>query len=411
MDQRTISILERQRRDLVVRVLKKHEEAEAGRLLTERILSGIGEFFLLFDQDFRLARSNRPLGAKEGAKDDTRDAATPESLFGPETGAEIRRRLSAEDLADFEARLMLEDGPAPVRVRPLRHAGPDGRALYILLCSDLRELNRLGAQLREGQRQLVHSSRLASLGEMAAGIGHELTQPLGAILLLAQNALKMLDDPRRAAAVRDNLEMIVDRADKAAAIINTMRGLGRKVEGALAPVDVGALLRKLMRFLSGQFRLHDIELDLDLPDGPLPVLAVEVRLEQVFLNLAQNAVQALGDAAAPRLRVAARLEERLDVRTMRNQTCVAVDLRDNGPGMDEALQAKIFDPFFTTRAAGMGLGLSLVDRMVREFSGFVAVESRPGEGSCFSVWLPLYREGDGAPPAATAGTNNAEATA
>lgn len=400
MDQRTIAILEKQRQDLVVRVLKKHEEAEAGRLLTERILAGISEFFLLFDQEFNLLQSNRSLALPKhrlSAKGENQDAGALhlDHLFAPEESRRIQGLLHAEESREIETQLQLEEGPVPVRLRPQVHTGPGGRVLYILLCTDLSELYQLMERIREGQKQLRHSSRLASLGEMTAGIGHELTQPLNTILLLARNALKVLDAPQgQAALVRENLELIVDRAERAGAIINTMRSFGRRVEGVASMVDINVLLRKIIHFLSGQLRIHEVEVELDLADQALPVWVIEVRLEQVFLNLVQNAIQAMGEVERPRLRLATRMQERLDVQSMRYQTCVVAEVRDNGAGMSEDLQGKIFDPFFTTKESGggMGLGLALVDRIVREFAGFVDVVSHPGEGSCFSIWLPLSAE-------------------
>ncbi|MDO5674639.1 MAG: ATP-binding protein [bacterium] len=400
MDQRTIAILEKQRQDLVVRVLKKHEEAEAGRLLTERILAGISEFFLLFDQDFNLLQANRSFSLAQ----DRLPVMVPgqeaaglrlEHLFSEEEGQRIAALLVAEDSRETETQLLLAEGPVPVRLRPQVHVTPGGRVLYILLCTDLSELYQLMERIREGQKQLMHSSRLASLGEMTAGIGHELTQPLNTILLLARNALKVLDAPQgHAALVRENLELIVDRAERAGTIINTMRSFGRRVEGVLTTVDINALLRKIVHFLAGQLRIHEVEVELELAAQALPVWAIEVRLEQVFLNLVQNAIQAMGEKERPRLYLGTRLRERLDVQSMRYQTCVVTEVRDNGAGMSEELQGKIFDPFFTTKenGGGMGLGLALVDRIVREFAGFVDVVSHPGEGSCFSIWLPLSTE-------------------
>ncbi len=397
MDQRTIAILEKQRQDLVVRVLKKHEEAEAGRLLTERILAGISEFFLLFDQEFNLLQANRSFSLPKDhlaatAKGQEESGMRLEHLFSREEGRRIEELLLAGESRQIETQLQLEEGPVPVRLRPQVHVTPDGRTLYILLCTDLSELYQLMERIREGQKQLMHSSRLASLGEMTAGIGHELTQPLNTILLLARNALKVLDAPQaHAGLVRENLELIAGRAERAGAIINTMRSFGRRVEGVATAVDINALLLKITHFLAGQLRIHEVKVELDLAEQPLPVWAIEVRLEQIFLNLVQNAIQAMGEVERPRLYLGTRLRERLDVQSMRYQTCVVTEVRDNGVGMSEELQGKIFDPFFTTKESGggMGLGLALVERIVREFAGFVDVLSRPGEGSCFSVWLPL----------------------
>lgn len=399
MEQRTVAILEKQRQDLVVRVLKKHEEAEAGRLLTERILAGISEFFLLFDRNFTLLQANRGLAPcrQSTASPDTdkTEGVCLHHFFSDEEAERIRTQLLAEDAAEIETELHLESGVLPVRLRPLVHTAPDGQVLYILLCTDLSEFSQLMERIREGQKQLMHSSRLASLGEMTAGIGHELTQPLNTILLLARNALKMLDMPQAApGVVRENLELIAERAERAGAIINTMRSFGRRVEGALVVVDVNALLRKIVHFFSGQLRLHEVELEFDLAQQALPVRVVEVRLEQVFLNLVQNAIQAMGGVERPRLRLVTVLQERLDVQRMHYETCVVIRVEDNGVGIGEELRDKIFDPFFTTRdrGGGMGLGLSLVDRIVRDFSGYVEVESSPDLGACFSVWLPLCAE-------------------
>ena len=405
MDHSTIAILEKQRQDLVVRVLKKHEEAEAGRLLTERILAGISEFFLLFDKDFNLLQSNRSFALPKNRIPTTESGQDAgglhlNHLFSPEESRRIQELLFAEESREIETQLQLEEGAVPVRLRSQVHVSPGGRALYILLCTDLSELYQLMERIREGQKQLRHSSRLASLGEMTAGIGHELTQPLNTILLLARNALKVLDAPEaQTGLVRENLELIVDRAERAGAIINTMRSFGRRVEGVVSMVDINALLRKIVHFLSGQLRIHEVEVELDLAEQALPVWAIEVRLEQVFLNLVQNAIQAMGEVEHPCLHLGTRVQERLDVQSMRYQSCVVTEVRDNGAGMCEELQGKIFDPFFTTKESGggMGLGLALVDRIVREFAGFVDVVSHPGEGSCFSIWLPLATEADTPP--------------
>jgi C4-dicarboxylate-specific signal transduction histidine kinase len=248
--------------------------------------------------------------------------------------------------------------------------------------------------MQEGQKQLMHSSRLASLGEMAAGVGHELTQPLNAILLFARNCLKALDSPGdHSLMLRDNLEIIIDRVNKASSIISTMRSFGRKVEEERAPLDLNEIIRKILSFTESQLRLNEISLDLRLAENPCVVLGVEVRFEQVFLNLVQNAIQSMGRVAAPRLMITSRILDCLNLKTMQKEPYVVVTVADNGEGIAEELQKKIFDPFFTTRevGTGMGLGLSIVDRIVRGFSGYIEVESLPGQGACFSVYIPQNR--------------------
>jgi C4-dicarboxylate-specific signal transduction histidine kinase len=396
MHDQAIKILEKQRQDLVVRVLKKHEEMEASRSFTERILAGISELFLLMDQDFRVIQTNREFLQRTGfALDDDRQL-TLGDLVQPDKAEAIRQAFAKGEFTEFEAHLKNGTGSGlPVKMRGSTHVNPNGLVLHMLICSDCSEFYDLMAQMQEGQKQLIHSSRLASLGEMAAGVGHELTQPLNAILLFARNCLKALDTPGdHTEMLRENLQIIIDRVNKASSIISTMRSFGRKVEEEQAAVELNGIIRKILSFLESQLRLSEIFLDLRLTEMPCEVLGVEVRLEQVFLNLVQNAIQAMGRVVVPRLTITSRITHCLNLTTMQKEPYVQVTVADNGEGIPEELQKKIFDPFFTTRevGTGMGLGLSIVDRIVRGFSGYIELESTPGTGACFSVYIPQYRQ-------------------
>jgi len=396
MHDQAIKILEKQRQDLVVRVLKKHEEMEASRSFTERILAGISELFLLMDQDFKVIQTNREFLQRTGFSLDSGRQLTLDDLVRPDKAEAIRQAFAKGEFTEFEAHLKTDKGPGlPVKMRGSTHVNPNGLVLHMLICSDCSEFYDLMEQMQEGQKQLIHSSRLASLGEMAAGVGHELTQPLNAILLFARNCLKALDAPGdHTEMLRENLHIIIDRVNKASSIIATMRSFGRKVEEEQAPVELNAIIRKILRFLESQLRLSEISLDLRLTDQACEVLGVEVRLEQVFLNLVQNAIQAMGRVDLPKLTISSRITHCLNLTTMQKEPYVLVTVADNGEGIPEELQKKIFDPFFTTRevGTGMGLGLSIVDRIVRGFSGYIEVESTSGKGACFSVYIPQYSQ-------------------
>lgn len=395
MHDQAIKILEKQRQDLVVRVLKKHEEMEASRTFTERILAGISELFLLMDHEFRVIQTNREFLQRTGLTLDTERQLTLDDLVAPDTAEAIRKAFAKGEFTEFEAHLKNgRGGSLPVKMRGSTHANPNGLILHMLICSDCSEFYDLMEQMQEGQKQLIHSSRLASLGEMAAGIGHELTQPLNAILLFARNCLKALETPGdHTEMLRENLHIIIDRVNKASSIIATMRSFGRKVEEEKAAVDLNGIIRKILRFLESQLRLSEIALDLRLAPQLCEVLGVEVRLEQVFLNLVQNAIQAMGRVDEPRLTITSNQVQCLNLQTMQKEPYVLVTVADNGEGIPEELQKKIFDPFFTTRevGTGTGLGLSIVDRIVRGFSGYIEVESTPGKGACFSVYFPQYQ--------------------
>jgi C4-dicarboxylate-specific signal transduction histidine kinase len=397
---KTIKILEKQREDLLVRVLKKHEEMESWRFFTDRILSGLSEFFILLDGDFRIIQVNREFVHRTAYPSPTTEQSLElDALFTQATGGKIRAMFANNDSGEMEAGLRTASGELlPVKIRATSHTASDGRPLHMLILTDCSEFYEMMAQLYDGQRQIIHASRLASLGEMAAGVSHELTQPLNAILLFAKNALKALDAPGdHREMIRENLHIIIDRVNKASSIIGAMRNFGRKAEADLAPVELNGLIRKILAFLEPQFRLGEIEVELALTGAPCLVLGVDVRFEQVFLNLAQNAILAMGRVASPKLSIASRFTENLNIETLRLETKVLITVTDNGCGIAPEHQKKIFDPFFTTREAGLGtgLGLSIVDTIVRGFGGHIEVESAVDKGSCFSVYLPRQKTEDG----------------
>lgn len=396
MQNQAIKILEKQREDLVVRVLKKHEEMEASRSFTERILAGISELFLLLDQDFKIIQTNREFLERTGYSLGADQQLALDDLVAPAQAEAIRQAFAKGEFNEFEANLRTNSGTSlPVKMRGSTHVHPNGLVLHMLICSDCSEFYELMGRMQEGQKQLIHSSRLASLGEMAAGVGHELTQPLNAILLFTRNCLKALDSPEdHSQMLRENLEIIIDRVNKASSIISTMRSFGRKEEEDRTPVELNEIIRKILSFLESQLRLSEITLDLQLAEEPCVVLGVEVRLEQVLLNLVQNAIQAMGRVAIPRLTITSSIIDCLNLKTMQKEPYVKITVADNGEGIAEELQKKIFDPFFTTRevGTGMGLGLSIVDRIVRGISGYIEVESVSGKGACFSVYIPQGRD-------------------
>jgi len=153
----------------------------------------------------------------------------------------------------------------------------------------------------------------------------------------------------------------------------------------------------ILKFFESQLTLSDIGLNLDLDTRhTIEVMGQEVKLEQVFFNLIQNAILSMGKTPQPRLAISTGIEESINPTTLKEEPYARITVRDNGEGIPRDIQEKIFDPFFTTRAAGsgMGLGLSIVDRIVRGFNGFIRVDSTPHQGTCFTVFLPAH-QGDG----------------
>ena len=398
-DNGLVELLEKQKKDLVIRVLKKHEELQAGKEFTNKILTSLSDLFFLLDKDFFVVQSNKEFSHCLGYSPDRDNPLHLEKLVDSENLDMIVEALSEGEFEITETFLRAENGrEIPVTLKGSTYVTESGRVLHVLIASDKSDFYKMMTRMREVQDQLTHSARLASLGEMAAGIGHELTQPLNAILLLSRNCLKALQNPQHnQKMLEENLSIIIDRVNKASSIINSLKSFATKARDTVVPVNINSILIDILKFFESQLTLSDIGLDLKLDTKrTIEVMGQEVKLEQVFFNLIQNAILSMGKTAQPHLTISTGIEDSINPTTLKEEPYVRIAVRDNGEGISRDIQEKIFDPFFTTRAtgSGMGLGLSIVDRIVRGFSGYIKVESAPNKGACFIVFLPAH-QGDG----------------
>lgn len=246
-----------------------------------------------------------------------------------------------------------------------------------------RELSKLA---RKQEEQLVHSTRLAEMGEMAAGVAHELNQPLTGIKNYARNAAFMIEEGvAHPEEVKENLRMIAGQVDRASKIINQMRELARRTERVFAPVDINRTLRESVEFVMPQLKLSGVETVFDLaPDLP-NVMGDRIRLEQVFLNLLTNARHAMEESS----------ERTLAIRTRHDPTArwpVVVEIADTGKGFAPDVAEKLFTPFFTTKQTshGTGLGLSISLSIVKDHQGMIEAAGSEGRGAVFTVRLPAH---------------------
>ncbi|WP_170068349.1 sensor histidine kinase [Meinhardsimonia xiamenensis] len=232
-------------------------------------------------------------------------------------------------------------------------------------------------QLEAAQEQLVQAGRLSALGQMSAGISHELNQPLAAIRAYAENAVKLLDRGR-IAETRGNLGEIAGQAERITRIIRNLRAFARNEPEPPVPVDIGAAVAEALRLAAPRAREEGVELVPDLPGGRLIGLAGEVRLQQVVLNIVNNAIDAAAGGEAPRVEVTVEdLGER-----------VAIRVRDNGPGISEP--ERVFEPFYTTKeigaSKGLGLGLSISYGIIGSFGGTLSCRNL-ARGAEFEIIL------------------------
>lgn len=238
--------------------------------------------------------------------------------------------------------------------------------------------------LRETQAELVQAAKLAALGQLAAGVGHELNQPLAAIRSYAHNGRKLIGLGRLEEA-DGNLGKIADLTARMANITNHLKRFARRPDARLGTVELGPVIQGALSLFGNRLREEAVGVELALPGDPGPgpglrVRAEEVRLEQVLVNLLSNALDAVAGAPVRRILIRAAAVE---------GDAVRIEVRDSGPGIEAGSIGQVFDPFFTTKpvGTGLGLGLSISYNIVRDFGGVLSVaESGPG-GTAFVLTL------------------------
>ncbi len=266
---------------------------------------------------------------------------------------------------------------ARVQVRSADDIGRLGEAFNSLLSKLERARRRVE---RYHYEQMKRADRLASIGEMAAGIAHEIKNPLAGIAGVIQVLKKDIaaGDPKR--GILDEVLSQVERMDKA---VRNLLSFARPPEPKMTLVDINELIGKLIDFLSPQFAKHGITVERKLTVG-LPWLVLDPDLmQQALLNISLNAIKAMPEGG--KFSVETRAEEREgDI-----PGAIKIVFTDSGDGITPENLGRIFIPFFTTRHQGTGLGLSITQRIVEQHKGELGVESAPGRGATFTITLPL----------------------
>jgi histidine kinase len=265
------------------------------------------------------------------------------------------------------------------------HACPisyKGRHAIIIAVTDITEMI-------EKDAQVIQAGKMKSLGEMSAGIAHELNQPLNAIKM-GSEFLALMEEQGRTASPEQFHQVVLEisaQVDRAAEIINTLRAFGRKAEMLKERIDVNKPIGSVLTIVRRQFELDNIRFNLDLGQNLPAILAQDNRLQQVFFNLLTNARDAINEASQ-----ASDMDARrsIGIRTSAEGGGVAVDISDTGVGIPDDVLDKIFEPFFTTKETGqgMGLGLAITYGIVRDYGGQIRIDSEPGKGTTFHLFFP-----------------------
>ena len=257
------------------------------------------------------------------------------------------------------------------------------------MADELDELYRnLESQVRTKSQQLIRSERLAGVGYLAAGIAHEINNPLGIISGYAESALQRIQEEPEKSELTDRLknalQIACDESFRCKEIIEKLLQLAGPGTGERLPVDGGQLVDRVAEMVGGLPQSGKRKISVDLDKGPLLVHANEAELTQVLVNLLRNAMEATDPESGV-----------IDVRVRRRGEWIEITIADNGRGMNEELLSKLFEPFFTDKPArderGTGLGLAVSHAIVEQHDGRLRADSDgPGKGSVFTMELPVH---------------------
>lgn len=253
-------------------------------------------------------------------------------------------------------------------------------------------LQAAGEQARRQRDELDHAARLALLGEMASSLAHELNQPLAAIHAYASGCERRLASGTDPAGVREGVRLIAGQAERAAGIVRRIRAFVRKRAAEQVAVSINEPVLAALDLFGASAHRRAVRVESRLGEGLPVVLADRIQIEQVVLNLLQNAADSMEGTAADHS------PREVLVTTARTPVGIEVSVADRGSGLTDEVRERLFEPFFTTKPDGLGLGLSLSRSILEAHGGHLWAEDRPGGGTRFAFTVPIPESTLGTPP-------------
>jgi len=363
------------------RVVDLHDD---GRRTWQEVVDAISPALCIVDRGGRIRRANRAFADLVNVPPASLIGRPWQAFVPPEWAAELQRALDQQG-AGREVDLRTGERTYAVTAVPITSTD---RSALVLLFDDQTERRRL-------QDQLIQSEKMSAIGQLIAGIAHDLNNPLASVVGFADFLREV---PHVPPALREPLAVIQEEAERASNIVKNLLGFARKQEHQRRPTALRPLLDATFVLLRNLFMAHRVEAQIEIePDLPSPDIEPN-QIQQVFVNLLNNAAQAIASTGRP---------GHILVRGRRWLDGVAIDVVDDGPGMSEALAAQVFEPFFTTKpeGEGTGLGLSISQGILREHGGRIMLSTEEGRGSTFTVQLPLSPRPPAPTPAADVGTS------
>jgi two-component system sensor kinase FixL len=287
-----------------------------------------------------------------------------------------------------EVEAQRQDGTVfPVSLAVGRVAGADPPR-FVGFIRDISERVAAERAAAQAQQRLTHVARLSTMGEMAAGLAHEINQPLAAITTYAQACQRLLErsEQPELTDIRESLAQISRQALRAGEVIRRLRAFVTNREVRKEPIGCNRLIEDLVTLARPDLRAHDVQLNLEVePDLP-EIMADAIQLQQVLINLIRNAIDSTLQNGTERREIA--------LRAVTAPNGVEISVHDHGAGVEPGALAKLFNPFFTTKPQGTGLGLAISRTIVGAHGGKLTYRDEPGGGACFYFTLPaLGRSG------------------
>jgi signal transduction histidine kinase len=275
----------------------------------------------------------------------------------------------------MDATQRIADGDIATPIMPVRRYRDEFTELSLAM-------NTMMDQLAQHQEQLIKAHKLKAVGTLTAGVAHELNNPINNIMLTAamlQEDYLEIDDTERLDMIKD----LVDEADRSQKIIRNLLEFAREQEIDTQLLQLDDIVEESLQLVANQLKLYKVKIERRFANNLGPISGDKQQLTQVFLNLALNAIDAMPDGGTLAI----------ETDTIREGSFLKVDFTDSGTGIADHIKHHIFDPFFTSKpqGKGTGLGLSVSLGIIRKHGGDILVDSRIGEGTTFSVLLPMAK--------------------
>lgn len=366
--------LQSYREELELKVSERTREIEETKQYLENLLENANDVIYTLDLDQQFTYVNSKVNAWGYRKDDLIGRPYLSLLSRRHRGRRLKNTLDIGAKQVYEVEVVTRLGePRAVMVSVSPLHGVNGEVLGVLgIARDMTETKKL-------ERQIRNAEKLASVGKLAAGVAHEINNPLGGILNCLYNLRKGTPSPARQEEYWASMEHGVRRVQK---IVRQLLDFSQQHEPAFSPADINHIVDQVLTLTTHLFAPNHIRLEVMAGHGLPHVLVDRHMIEQVLMNLILNAVQAMKNGGV------------LTLRTSVVEGVCRVDVQDTGSGIPASVLPRVFDPFFTTKSEGegTGLGLSVTLGIVERHGGKILVESEVGKGSTFTLCLPVSRE-------------------